>query len=63
MLKLRSSDRMQLNQICDLAHLPVPPVVIYDIWCIFIFYDHYHEQPLSYKFTHIESTIIYMHAE
>ena len=31
MLKLRSYDRIQLNQICDLAHLPVPPVVIYDI--------------------------------
>ena len=30
-LKLRSYDRMQLNHICDLARLPVPPVVIYDI--------------------------------
>ena len=31
MLKIRSYDRMQLNHIRDLAHLPVPPVVIYDI--------------------------------
>ena len=31
MLKLRSYVRMQLNQIRELAHLPVPPVVIYDI--------------------------------
>ena len=31
MLELRSYDMMQLNQIRDLAHLPVPPVVIYDI--------------------------------
>ena len=40
---------MQLNYIRDLAHLSVPPVVIYDIWCIFIFYDHYHKQSISYK--------------
>ena len=33
----------------DLAHLPVPPVFIYDILCILIFYDHYHEQSISYK--------------
>ena len=39
MLKLKSYDRMQLNHIRDLAS-----VVIYDIWCILIFYDHYHEQ-------------------
>ena len=32
MLKIRSlTDRMQLNHICDLAQLPVPPVFIYDI--------------------------------
>ena len=31
MLKIRSYDRMQLNHICDLAHLPVPPEVIYHI--------------------------------
>ena len=30
-LKLRSYDRMQLYHIRDLACLPVPPVVIYDI--------------------------------
>ena len=48
-LKIRSYDRMQLNNIHDLACLPVPPEVIYDIWCILIFYDHYHEQSISYK--------------
>ena len=31
MLKIRSYDRMQFNHIRDLAHLPVPPKVIYDI--------------------------------
>ena len=31
MLKIRSYDRMQLNHIRDLACLPVPPEVIYDI--------------------------------
>ena len=31
MLKLRSYDRMHLNHILNLACLPVPPVVIYDI--------------------------------
>ena len=31
MLKIRSYDMMQLNHIRDLAHLPVPPVVIYEI--------------------------------
>ena len=31
MLKIRSYDRMQLNHIRDLARLPVPPEVIYDI--------------------------------
>ena len=40
---------MQLNHIRELARLPVPPVFIYDIWCILIFYDHYHEQSISYK--------------
>ena len=30
-LKIRSYDRMQLNNIHDLACLPVPPEVIYDI--------------------------------
>ena len=45
-----------------LARLPVPPVFIYDIWCILIFYDHYHEQSISYKDHQIDSTIIYMHA-
>ena len=30
-LKLRSYDTMQLNQIRNLAPLPVTPVVIYDI--------------------------------
>ena len=49
MLKIRSYDRMQLNHIRDLARLPVPPVVIYDIRCILIFHDHYHEQSISYK--------------
>ena len=33
----------------DLARLPVPPVFIYDILCILIVYDHYHEQSISYK--------------
>ena len=40
---------MQLNHILELARLPVPPVFIYDIRCILIFYDHYHEQSISYK--------------
>ena len=31
MLKLRSYDRMQFNHIRDLARLPVPRVVFYDI--------------------------------
>ena len=31
MLKIRSYDMMQLHHIHDLARLPVPPEVIYDI--------------------------------
>ena len=49
MVKIKRYDRMQLIYIRDLVHLPVPPVVIYDTGCILIFYDHYHEQSISYK--------------
>ena len=53
---------MQFNHIRDLARLSVPPVFIYDIWCILIFMITTMNSQYDLKLTQIDSTIIYMHA-